>query len=564
MPYVKQPEIKDGNILKAEYLHKIEDGIIEAQQNSGIARVKDGLTVAIIGDSISTHPDWNVCEIVVQSEDVGRSLSSYITYYDIGKTISLDGKTSNYTIQSSDVSTELHFIPCQADVGKKFGEPLNYNRADTKVWWLYAAEQLGFTPIAATWSGSSITSHTHTAQGSKAINYAWHDATIRKLGKRVPGTMERVAPDVVLVYRGTNDQSHSKSVRLTPGYFDPIDWTYPSSDSLSGGTYGYKEGLSILIKKIRTTYPKAKIMLCTCNVFKRDNYGTFPVDNGIFSTPQMNAAIRETADFFGCHTIDLDKCGITFENCYESGYITDSATTPTHPNSSGHQLMGQQAVCDLLNKLHILDIEPISNGELKPSNPYLSTNTAIAADGNQYLDTGHFSYIGYPLESETEYIIPFGENYCIYDINDTKLVSGSGSGQEDFSLTTPQNTSYINVCFKYSNLSTDQVVIRKANLYGGGQLMNGKMVNSSGEINSNSSTFVIDMIPVEANTTYHIPFGRNSAALNAQGEIIATWSGNTVEGNGYKITTPDNTTHLRTCVYYTAIPNPDDFTITKQ
>lgn len=562
MAYTKQPEFEDGKVLKAEYLQKLEDGIIEAQNAAGIKQVKEGLTVAIIGDSISTHPSYNVSEVVIEEADIGKTLSSYITYYDIDKTISLDGQTSNYTITASDVSSELTFIPCADDVGKNLGQPLNYNSAGTKVWWLYAAEQLGYTPIAATWSGSSITSHTHTQSGAKAINYSWHDATIRKIGRRVPGTMERVAPDVVLVYRGTNDQSHSNKVRMTEGYFDPIDWTYPETDALGDGTYGYKEGLSILIHKIRTTYPKAQIMLCTCNVFKRGNYATFPVDNGVFSTPQMNAAIRETADFFGCHVIDLDKCGITFENCYESGYITDSANTPTHPNSLGHKLMGQQAVCDMLNKLHILDIEPIQNGELVPSNPYLSENTGVTTDGSQFVGTDYFSYIGYPLTGDVEYKIPYGRNYGIFDIDDTLLTGGSGGGSSTFTVTAPTTASYINICFKYDDLQPDEVTIVNANLYGGGTLLESKMVTTAGEITSNASCFTIDMIPVEASTTYYIPNARNTAVLNSAGEIIQVWSGSTVEGNGSQVTTTADSVYLRTCCYYTAL-QPDAFTITK-
>ena len=328
------------------------------QHECGAVKVKEGLTVAIIGDSISTHPYYNASEVTIEPEDTGVELSAFITYYDVDKRISLDGISSSYIIKTEDIGSELHFIPCVDDIGKKLGSPVNYNR-DFDVWWLYAAKELGFTPIAATWSGSSITSHTATPYSAKAISYAWHDGTIRRLGRRIPGTMERIAPDVVLIYRGTNDLSHSKKVRLTEGYFDDPDWCYPTTDELGDGTYGFKEGLSLTIKKIRETYPKARIGLCTCNTFKRNDSADFPTNNGNFSIPQMNKAIREVADFFGCHVIDLDKCGITFENCYESGYITDSESIPTHPNESGHRLLGQQAVNDLINKMHIQDIDPI-------------------------------------------------------------------------------------------------------------------------------------------------------------------------------------------------------------
>jgi hypothetical protein len=461
MPYKKQGFKDNETTLTAAMLEAMEDGIQEAQNAAGIKSVKDGLTVAIIGDSISTHPNYNVSEIVIEEADIGKTLSSYITYYDIGKTISLDGQTSSYTIAASDNGKELTFIPCAEDVGKNLGEPLNYNASTLKTWWLYGAEELGYTPIVASWSGTSITSHMSTEQ--KAASHAWHDSTIRKLGKRVPGSMERIAPDVVLVYRGTNDQSHSDKVRLTEGYFDSVDWTYPETDKLEDGTYGFKEALSILIHKIRTTYPKARIMLCTCGVFKRGNVSHFPVNNGVFNTPQMNAAIRETADFFGCQTIDLDKCGITFENCYDSGYITDSATTPTHPNQYGHKTLGQQAVSDMLYKLHILDIDPTQMGG-EAGGACLSESTAVATNGTYGINAAYFSYIAYPLTGGVKYEIPYARNYCIFDANDTLIKSGTGAGSATFTITAPANASYINVCWKYDDISTDEVQIKDTTL----------------------------------------------------------------------------------------------------
>lgn len=460
MPYIKQGFKDHETTLTAAMLESMEDGIQEAQNAAGIKRVKDGLTVAIIGDSISTHPDYNVSEIVIEEADIGKTLSSYITHYDVGKTISLDGQASNYTIASSDIGSELTFIPCADDVGKNLGEPLNYNASTLKTWWMYAAEELGYTPIAVTWSGSSITSH--TAIGQKATSHAWHDSTIRKLGKRVPGSMKRIDPDVVLIYRGTNDQSHSDKVRLTEGYFDSVDWTYPETDNLGDQTYGFKEALSILIHKIRTTYPKARIMLCTCNIFKRGNVAHFPVNNGVFNTPQMNAAIRETADFFGCHTIDLDKCGITFENCYDSGYITDSATTPTHPNQYGHKTLGKQAVSDMLYKLHILDIDTDQIGG-DSSGAHLAESTAVM-NGSQSINALYFSYINYPVTGGVKYEIPYARNYCIFDANDTVLKSGTGAGSATFTITVPANASYINVCWKYDDISTDEVQIQEVSL----------------------------------------------------------------------------------------------------
>lgn len=301
--------------------------------------------VAILGDSISTNGtdgDFpNVPEITVQAADVGVELKAYLTYYDVQGGLSLGG----HTFTSDEIGTEVTFTPTNEDVGKKIGVPYNYNSASTVVWWEVMKEQLGFNPIPACWSGSSITSHEgNTAQYK--TSYAWHEAQIRKCGIRTAGTMNRTAPDVVFIYRGTNDFSHSPYTLLTDNYFDNYNWTYPENDSVSGG-YGYKEGLCLTIKKIRDAYPNAKIFLCTLNVFKRINYSHFPTNNGINSLPQYNDAIREVANFMGCGVINFDQDGITFENCYSQGYITDSATIPTHPSNKGHKAMGLKAIADI-------------------------------------------------------------------------------------------------------------------------------------------------------------------------------------------------------------------------
>ena len=120
----------------------------------------------------------------------------------------------------------------------------------------------------------------------------------------------------------------------------------PADDTVTGG-YGFKEAYALLIKKIRTAYPDTLIICCTLNVFKRVNYSAFPTNNGTNTLPEFNNAIREVADMMGCLVIEFDKDGITFENCYSSGYITDSSTNSTHPNTKGHYIMAKKAIADV-------------------------------------------------------------------------------------------------------------------------------------------------------------------------------------------------------------------------
>lgn len=314
--------------------------------------------VAIIGDSISTNgnydPDTNPYgnrpEVVIEDADVGETLAAYVTYYDIGKSV------GGHTITAEEVGTELSFTPVAGDVGKLVGEALNYNNAARITWWEIMQQALGFEPIPVCWSGSSISSH----EGDKEIyktSYAWHDAQIRKCGVRVPGTNNRIAPDIIFISRGTNDFSHKDSDNHYNKLSDVLEvypQGYPETD-LVDGRYDLISGYLMTIKKLRETYPDAMIFLCTLNVFKRVSYASWPTKNGTNTLPEYNNAIRAVADFTGCGIIEFDKDGITFENCYSSGYITDSATTPTHPNDKGHKMMGIRALQDFIKQYSKVD-----------------------------------------------------------------------------------------------------------------------------------------------------------------------------------------------------------------
>lgn len=312
------------------------------------AKLLEGKTIAILGDSISTNgtsiqnPYHNAREIIIHEEDVGVQLSAYLTYFDVRDSqLSLGG----YTYTNSEVGTEVTFTPLAEDVGKTIGRSANYNDDSVKVWWEVMQDALGNDTIPVCWSGSSITDHEKNTL-SRATSWAFHPAQIRKCGKRIPGTMDRIAPDMIIIYRGTNDFSHEPYTLLTDNYFENYNWQYPTTDEVTGG-YGFLEGISITVQKLREAYPNAQIYLCTLNVFKRINYDHFPTNNGINSLPQYNEAIRKAANFFGCGLIEFDKDGITFENCYAEGYITDSQEHPTHPTNKGHRAMGLKAIADI-------------------------------------------------------------------------------------------------------------------------------------------------------------------------------------------------------------------------
>lgn len=313
-----------------------------------------GKRVAIFGDSISTHGDpgtgpmANAPEIEITEQDVGVELCAYVTFYDVKAGLEIAGRK----FTEADIGREVTFVPTKSDVGKVIGIPNNYYKNEVPVWWTVAAEKLGFTPIVACWSGCSITSH-EKADPIRFCSWGWHPSEIRKCGVRVPGTMKREAPDAIIIYRCTNDFSHPPYTRLTEGYFENPEFSYPKDDYLGtdpkdgSPIYGFLEGLVITVQKLRETYPNAQIFICTPNVFKRVIFDRYPTRNGFNTLPQYARAIRQAADFLGCGVIDFAKDGITFENCYSEGYITDSEVKPTHPGPKGHARMAKQAILDL-------------------------------------------------------------------------------------------------------------------------------------------------------------------------------------------------------------------------
>jgi len=331
---------------------KLLGHIYETFDNFAFINGLKGKRIAVLGDSMSTQKGKNEVEIRIEEEDVGVELSAYLTYYDVEAGLTLGG----HTFTSEEIGTEVTFTPVAADVGKVIGLPLNYNTKVERTWWELVADHFECEVTPVCWSGSSICSHEGDTDKLKT-SYAWHDAQIRKCGKRIPGTMTRTAPDLIIVYRGGNDMTHAPYAILTDNYFDNYNWEYPSTDvlTINGETkYGFLEGMALTIKKLRETYPDAQIMLVPVHILKRVNYSHFPTNNGINSITQYNKAVRDAAEFFGCQTIDIDKDGITFENCYDYGYITDSATKPVHCSTKGHQRLGDQAIKDITTKLNLI------------------------------------------------------------------------------------------------------------------------------------------------------------------------------------------------------------------
>ena len=345
-------EVKDFCMTECK-IGSIDDIVRKlAINNPSISRFA-GKKISIMGDSISTASNNNAVEFTVLESDVtnSRTLQGYPTFYDVGVTI------GSKTVTSSDIGVLTSFTPTSStDIGKKIGEPYNYNQfGQDKTWWGIMAQSLGATILQnVSWSGASMSSHENDVlkEGNYIYktSYAWHDAQINKLSTR-DEEGNTVNPDVVIIYRGVNDMSHrveGHSDALTD--FGAASTSIPNNDIVNTDQYGFKEAYALTIKKIRAKYPFAYIVCCTLNVFNRgDDDPTFPTVIDGKTLPQFNNAIREIADMFGCGLIEFDKDGITLENCYPT-YINDNSSPeqPTHPNQVGHAKMAEKAIIDML------------------------------------------------------------------------------------------------------------------------------------------------------------------------------------------------------------------------
>lgn len=303
-----------------------------------------GKKIAVIGDSISTIWGNNNPYYKIKSIDVGNEIQSYVTWWDVWANDAGTNPTNKtiggVALTAAMIGTLQTFTPVAGDVGKQIGVPFDFNSSSTKVWSQYFCEKTGAILLAnAAWSGSRICAG---QTGTYVLSEAWNDYTIGCCKTR-DDEGNIITPDIIIIYRGTNDFSHNPISRINDV---SLANGIPSTDYINS-VYEYRAGYYKTIQKLREAYPKAYIVCCTLNVFKRMTYDVFPTRNSYYTLPQMNDVIRDIANVMGCGLIEFDKDGITFENCYSEGYITDSPTQPTHPNSKGHEVMAERAISDL-------------------------------------------------------------------------------------------------------------------------------------------------------------------------------------------------------------------------
>ena len=294
----EEPEgigIKDGRLLigfrndaklyRFDFMGNYVGGAIKTANNYLFEKFQ-GKKVGIIGDSISTYSGW------LPSDISGYSGATYAAYYPSG----------------------------------------NVNSA-AATWWYRMAQILGLNPATdisnCAWSGSKVTGDSTSTSSASA------GCSTRRINDL---TLRGFTPDIILVYISCNDWRDNVEVGT---------WAVTDAVPAEGTISTMRAAYALMLNKIHTTYPNARVFCCTnLDDPRRDATQGYPSNNGNgVTTSQWNDNIKEVAEAFGCDVINMHNCGLTYENM--ANFAVDGGT---HPNAAGMAMMARKVASELLFK----------------------------------------------------------------------------------------------------------------------------------------------------------------------------------------------------------------------
>ena len=204
-----------------------------------------------------------------------------------------------------------------------------------KTWWWKMAQKLGLNPQTdisnCAWSGSRVSgnSDSNTDAYAGCSNRRINDLTLRGF-----------TPDIIICFISCNDWGNTPNVPIgTWSVNDPVP---------AGGTITtMREAYALMLYKIHSTYPNARVFCCTNMDDKaRDSQAGYPPTNASgVSVFDWNKNIMEIAEAFGCDIINMHDCGINYANL--SHFVHDAGL---HPNAAGMEIMAQKVVAELIAK----------------------------------------------------------------------------------------------------------------------------------------------------------------------------------------------------------------------
>lgn len=197
------------------------------------------------------------------------------------------------------------------------------------MWWYKVAHSLGITIddiCNCSWSGSRITGN------SSSTNNAFAGCSTKRIEDL---SCNGSNPDIVFCYISCNDWASNIPIG---------NWSTYDSIPAEGAISTMSEAYALMISKIKEHYPSC-LVFCLTNLDDplRDFTPGWPSNNrsGI-SVDDWNKSISELSETLGCHTINLQECGINYENA--SKYTVDGGL---HPNDAGMTLIANKVIKEL-------------------------------------------------------------------------------------------------------------------------------------------------------------------------------------------------------------------------
>lgn len=336
----KQDKLSDGVNIKT-----INNQSILGEGNITI----QGGTVAV-GDGTMGTIDYEGADFSIQDEQ-GNSILKILKGHIVTKNFNssyasggggggtdLISKFANkkFAIIGDSISTFSGWIPS--------GYENNYPRDGSDVtevghcWWFQLLQKLGIEdPVSETniknvaWSGSTVSVYSGYSSGTAKA--ACNDARINDINAN------GFVPDIVICYIGCNDW----------GLNVPIgDWNYESV--IGSGSTTFAHAYAEMLHKLHVKFPNARVFCCTLLDDKKDNRdkigpNMYPsINNAGVAIARFNETIKNVAMALSCDVIDLNCCGINYENL-------DALTSDgLHPNKAGQELIANKVAQELINK----------------------------------------------------------------------------------------------------------------------------------------------------------------------------------------------------------------------
>ena len=189
-----------------------------------------------------------------------------------------------------------------------------------QTWWKIVLDELGLT-LCANGSSSGSASFGYSQEADPM--YGCSDHRISQLAGA-----DGEAPDIIIVYMGTNDVLMSAAIGDNDGL-----------QAVGEGLVGsLSDGYTMILDKIKRQYPQAQVYCCT--LLLMGDWGTteaqpfVPFVNGQNVTSEAySERIRLIAGNRGLPIIDLEKCGITIDN------MVEMTADGVHPTAEGMRLI---------------------------------------------------------------------------------------------------------------------------------------------------------------------------------------------------------------------------------